>query len=168
VPLLAQVAGVVLAGVLVAVLLHGRLSRPGVLSGLAIAVAALMTVVAAGTLQATAATLGEQREAYADMPTDLAKQDCVPLTGGDGRFLTFVQGNIPRGESYAFIASQEFFGRLTHLCYALNLFPRMGMTDPEDADWLIYSGAEPEPAEVRRLGDRVNRFGEGQLVVRVR
>lgn len=159
-------AGIALLG---AVLGLGRRQLPRLTVA---AVAALATALALSSVASSVSFLNTERKSA--VGPGAGRDHCVYETGGEGilPFLTWLRERIPARDTYWLASSPLLVDAapgIDPLCYALELLPRLPLSSPAGAHWVIYTGALTRALKARIAAHdpSVQVFSPGYALVHV-
>jgi hypothetical protein len=166
-PLIAQTLGVGLASCLLYVLaarVGASLDPP---RAVAVTVVLVLAVLGVAYFRDGWEALAEQRERTEDLSREAARSTCTQV-GVDQHFLNWVAARVPVRERFYMRAHPRLIGQ-GDICIRFLLLPRLQVSRPEDARYLVFWGRAPEDelAEARRRGAIVETFRRRHLVARV-
>jgi hypothetical protein len=143
--LLSQVAGALVAGALVSILVW----QAGLRSRRAMAAGVFVPIVAAGllalpNLRDASDTLLEQRDANAALTKEEAQLRGGAIQGVDVAFLKWVGERLPDGDTFHLAIGETPYFAAALQWGLFQLAPHLSVDEAADADWIVFYESSPE------------------------
>ena len=154
----------VLAALVAAALLSWRARVRGAWSGLSsiapIVATAILAFVALSGAWSTWRTLRSEYNANSKIPAVQAEVRGGETAGANVPFVEWLNATLPQGAPYYVYATDKGGGGYQWLTY--RLYPRVAVTDPEDARWFVFAGGvSPAAAGLTRREVSLREFQPG-------
>jgi hypothetical protein len=165
--LVGQVLAVLAAAYLARALLAGMGLDLGLSRAAALAVLAVLAILSIGQFREDWQRLDVQRARFAHLPAATARADCVNV-GLDPSPLGKVAERIPEREHYLLRVRRRLPNN-GELCMRFVLFPRLQVSRPEEARYIVFWQHTPRPAldALRRRGATVELLQPGYAIARL-
>jgi hypothetical protein len=162
--LLAQVAGLLVAVVVIAAITGGS-GRSALRLPAAAAVVTLLAASALSQFPVSAKDLNGSRRTYKGTRTVVLLNGC---NGGDPtvvRFFSWVRATLPKGARYYYVQSPSLPGDKG--CVTLGLLPAIQVEQPAGAQYLVFAGLIPPNWPTTLARGRLTMFAPHYGLVRV-
>jgi hypothetical protein len=167
-----QVAGILLAGIVVASL---GLARAGgalrlVAAGTGVAVAALLAATLPTSVRSAVVGLRDVRKAL-NVPQEGRDRFCTSEPGlPNTEFIDFLDHQMGQRDRYVMYMSPFLLEKSAALCVDFILLPRVQVERARDADWAVFFGATPPEwrERLRASSPDIYRVAPGLALVRLR